>query len=254
MTKHVKSDLSNGILALTLVRPDKMNALSNAMYAFLADSLEEAEKSASVRAVLFQGAGDHLTAGNDLTDFAKATGDSTERPAFRFIRALATAKKPLIAAVQGNAVGIGTTMLLHCDLVFLAETARLSTPFVNLALVPEAASSHLLPDRIGYARAYAMFALGEPLDARSALETGLANAVVPVGELKERARKAAESLAKKPAASLASTKSLMRDRAGILAQIAKEGEIFSERLQSVEAKEAFSAFRERRSPDFLKIG
>lgn len=144
-------------------------------------------------------------------------------------------------------------MLPHCDLVLLRETARLSTPFVNLALVPEAASSYLLPARIGCARAYAMFALGEPVDAKAALGIGLATLVVPVEALQGKARKAAETLAKKPAASLARTKSLTRDRSGILAQIAKEGEIFCERLQSAEAKEAFAAFKEKRAPDFLKV-
>ena len=155
--------------------------------------------------------------------------------------------------MQGNAVGVGTTMLLHCDLVFLADTAKLMTPFVNLALVPEAASSWLLPARIGHVRAYAMFALGEPLDAATALACGLANAVVPVADLRAKAREAAEALTKRPAGSLNQTKALMRDMDKIAAQISREGALFRERLQTAEAREAFTAFAERRKPDFSKV-
>ena len=204
MTEHVKTEIAAGIMTLTLTRPDKMNALSNAMYSAMSDALERAEKDPAVRVVLFQGDGDNFTAGNDLADFsAQANGkDTSESQAHRFIGNLGKATRPLIAAVQGNAVGVGTTMLLHCDLVFLANTAKLMTPFVNLALVPEAASSWLLPARIGHVRAYAMFALGEPLDAATALACGLANAVVPAQELRAKARQAAEALTKRPAGSL----------------------------------------------------
>jgi Enoyl-CoA hydratase/isomerase len=168
MTEHVKTEITAGIMTLTLARPDKMNALSNAMYSAMSDGLERAEKDPAIRVVLFQGDGDHFTAGNDLADFsAQASGkDTSESQAHRFIGNLGKATRPLIAAVQGNAVGVGTTMLLHCDLVFLADTAKLMTPFVNLALVPEAASSWLLPARIGHVRAYAMFALGHCLGLR----------------------------------------------------------------------------------------
>ena len=166
MAEHVIREISGGVMTLTLARADKKNALSNAMYSALSDGLEYAEKDPAVRVVLFQGDGDSFTAGNDLADFsAQASGQDTgESQAFRFIGNLGKATRPLVAAVQGNAVGVGTTMLLHCDLVFLADTAKLMTPFVNLALVPEAASSWLLPARIGHVRAYAMFALGEPLE------------------------------------------------------------------------------------------
>jgi len=199
-----------------------------------------------------QGAGGRFTAGNDLADFApQASGkDQVENQAGRFIKNLGKATKPLIAAVQGNAVGVGTTMLLHCDLVFLAESAKLITPFVNLALVPEAAWSWLLPARIGHVRAYAMFALGEPLDAASALACGLANAVVPATELRSRARTAAEALTKRPPGALSHTKALMRNFEAIAAQIDREGAIFKERLQTAEAREAFTAFAERRPPNF----
>ena len=151
----------------------------------------------------------------------------------------------MVAAVQGNAVGIGTTMLLHCDLVFLADNALLITPFVNLALVPEAASSWLLPLRIGHVRAYAMFALGEPMEAVAALSCGLANAVVPEGELRKKARDAAVALSRLPCGSLRDPKALMRDHQRIAAQVAVEGQSFKERLQTAEAREAFAAFAER---------
>ena len=255
MTEHVKSERSGGVLTLTLQRPDKKNALTGAMYDALSDALEKADKDPSVRVVLFQGDGDSFTAGNDLADFAaQSRGESAvDSPAHRFIETISKTSKPLVAAVQGNAVGVGTTMLLHCDLVYLADSARLMTPFVNLALVPEAASSWLLPLRIGHARAYAMFALGEPMEAAAALACGLANAVVPQGELRKRAHDAAIALTKRPAGALSLTKKLMRDHQRIATQMAKEGQLFKERLKTPEAREAFAAFAERRQPDFTKV-
>jgi len=255
MTDHVKTDVDAGILTVTISRADKKNALTNAMYGALADALDRAEKDPAIRVVLLQGDGDSFTAGNDLADFsAQSQGtQQDEKHVFRFLKNLAKATRPIVAAVQGNAVGVGTTMLLHCDLVFLADTAKLMTPFVNLALVPEAASSWLLPARIGHVRAYAMFALGEPLDAASAFACGLANAVVPVADLRARAREAAEALTKRPAGSLSQTKALMRDMDKIAAQIGREGALFRQRLQTGEAREAFAAFAERRKPDFSKV-
>jgi enoyl-CoA hydratase/carnithine racemase len=256
MAEHVTREFAGGVMTLTLARADKKNALTNAMYGALSDGLEYAESDPAVRVVLFQGDGDSFTAGNDLADFsAQANGkDTGESEAFRFISNLGKATRPLVAAVQGNAVGVGTTMLLHCDLVFLADTARLMTPFVNLALVPEAASSWLLPARIGHVRAYAMFALGEPLDAPTALACGLANAVVPASDLRARAREAAEALTKRPAGALSQTKALMREMDKIAAQINRESALFRQRLQTDEAREAFAAFAERRKPDFSKVG
>jgi enoyl-CoA hydratase/carnithine racemase len=221
----------------------------------LSEALRQAEADASVRVVLFQGDGDSFTAGNDLADFAsQARGESAvDSPAHRFIETLSKVGKPLVAAVQGNAVGVGTTMLLHCDLVYLADNARLITPFVNLALVPEAASSLLLPLRIGYARAYEMFALGEPVDAKSALAFGIANRVVPLEKLHAEAANVAARLARLPAGSLAITKKLMRNAGVLLAQIGAESEHFAQRLQTAEAREAFTAFAEKRPPDFSKV-
>jgi len=255
MTEHVKSEISDGVLTLTLQRPEKKNALTGAMYNFLSDALGKAEADPAVRVILLQGDGDSFTAGNDLADFAsQARGESAvDSPAHRFIETISKVCKPLIAAVQGNAVGVGTTMLLHCDLVYLAENARLMTPFVNLALVPEAASSWLLPLRIGHARAYAMFALGEPMDAVGAVASGLANAVLPQADLRKKAHDAAISLTKRPAGSLSLTKKLMREHQRIAAQIAEEGLLFKERLTTPEAREAFAAFAERRPPDFSKL-
>lgn len=255
MTEHVNTEIANGVMTLTLRRPEKKNALTGAMYDALSDALGRAAADTSIRVVLFQGDGDSFTAGNDLADFAsQARGESAvDSPAHRFIQTISEASKPLVAAVQGNAVGVGTTMLLHCDLVYLADSARLITPFVNLALVPEAASSWLLPLRIGHVRAYAMFALGEPMEAAAALACGLANAVVPQGELRKRAHDAAMTLTKRPAGALSLTKKLMREHRRIATQIAEESLLFKERLTTPEAREAFAAFAERRPPDFTKI-
>jgi enoyl-CoA hydratase/carnithine racemase len=255
MNEHVKAELTDGILVLTLQRPEKKNALTGAMYDALSDNLERSETDSAIKVVLFQGDGDSFTAGNDLADFAaQANGrNSEDSPAFRFIGNLGKMTKPLIAAVQGNAVGVGTTMLLHCDLVYLADNARLITPFVNLALVPEAASSWLLPARIGHVRAYQMFALGEPMDAATAVACGLANAVLPPAEVRQKAMAAAVTLTKRPAGSLSATKKLMREQERIALKMTEESELFKQRLTTPEASEAFAAFAERRQPDFTKL-
>ena len=255
MTEHIRTENHGGILSLTMARPDKKNALTNAMYGALADAIEAAENDPTVRVVLIRGEGDMFTAGNDVGEFAAIAsgGVQGERHVSRFLRSLARSSRPLVAAVQGRAVGIGTTMLLHCDLIVLAENALLSTPFVSLALVPEAASSLLMPLRIGYARAYEMFALGEPVDASSALAWGLANRVVPLEKLDAEARAFAMRLARQPAGAVATTKRLMRNPEALMTQILAESAQFAARLKTVEAREAFTAFAERRPPDFLKL-
>src|SRR5688572_6044946 len=190
MTEHVRTTVEDGVLRIRLMRPEKKNSLTIAMYTALGDALARAEEDPSVRAVLFEAEGDAFSAGNDIGDFAAVASGKLSREemtTFTFLDALAKARKPYVAAVQGLAVGIGVTMLLHCDLVFVAENAKLSTPFVNLALVPEAASSVLLQARIGYARAFAMFALGEPIDGRTAASIGLANAALPADEVGAKA-------------------------------------------------------------------
>ena len=255
MTDHIRTENNAGVLSLTMARPDKKNALTNDMYGALADAIEGAETDDSVRVILIRGEGDVFTAGNDVGEFAAiaAGGSSGERHVSRFLQSLARSSRPLVAAVQGRAVGVGTTMLLHCDLVVLAENALLSTPFVSLALVPEAASSLLMPLRIGYARAFEMFALGEPVDANSALAWGLVNKVVPLEKLDAEAKAFAVRLARQPAGAVSTTKRLMRNPELLMAQIRAESEHFAKRLQTVEAREAFLAFAERRPPDFLKL-
>src|SRR5437667_3165198 len=255
MTEHIKIENRDGVLRLTMARPDKKNALTNAMYGALADAIIAAETDTNARVVLIRGEGDMFSAGNDVGEFAAIAAGAVqgERHVGRFLQAIAKSSRPLVAAVQGRAVGVGTTMLLHCDLVVLADNALLTTPFVSLALVPEAASSLLMPMRIGYARAFEMFALGEAVDASSALAWGLANRVVPLEKLDVEARALAARLARQPAGAVSVTKRLMRNSDALMAQIKAESERFAERLKTVEAREAFVAFAERRPPDFLKL-
>ncbi|MGF6904176.1 enoyl-CoA hydratase [Paraburkholderia sp. GAS348] len=255
MTSGVKVELSNDVLVATISRPEKKNALTNDMYGALSDAIVRADVDAEVRALLIQADGDAFTAGNDISDFAaKAAGHHPEEHhATRLLRVLANATVPIIAAVQGKAVGVGTTMLLHCDYVLMSKEAQLITPFVNLGLVPEAASSYLLPLRIGYARAFEMFALGDPLPAETAVAWGIANKVVPAEQLRAEARRVADKMASKPSGSLTATKRLMRDAGRLLAQMDREDTTFEERLKSAEAKEAFDAFAQKRKPDFTKI-
>jgi len=254
MTEHIKIRQDGAVLEIAFARPDKKNALSNPMYRAATEALDVARNDAAIRVVLFGSEGDASTAGNDLADFADAAaGKRDQLQAHGFIEALARADKPIVAAVPGLAVGVGTTMLLHCDLVFVAETAKLSTPFVNLALVPEAASSMLLPARIGHVRAFAMFALGETLSGPEAFALGLANKVLPRDEVLPAAREAARTLATRPLGAVVATKKLMRDQERILAQMNGESALFKDRLQTAEAREAFSAFAERRQPDFAKL-
>lgn len=253
MTDLVKISVDNGVMEIVWNRPDKKNALSNAMYRAATAALARAVEDRSIRVVLLSSEGDSFTSGNDLADFASAAMGGEAPAAGAFIEAIAQFPKPLLAAVPGLAVGVGTTMLLHCDLVFVANDAKLTTPFVNLALVPEAASSMLMPARIGHVRAFAMFALGEGFTGAQAAQLGLANAALPAGEVIEAAREAAKKLALRPLGAVMATKKLMRDGETILTQLRTEGAIFGERLRSAEAMEAFTAFREKRAPDFSKV-
>jgi len=256
MSEHVKVSVEDGVMRIRLARPEKKNALTNAMYGALDDALRRAESDRAVRVVLFEAEGDAFTSGNDLGDFAAVAAGTLARADMRsasFLQALAHGKKPYVAAVQGLAVGIGVTMLMHFDLVYVADDAKLSTPFVNLAVVPEAASSWLIPARIGHARAFEMFTLGEPMDGRTAASIGLVNAALPAGEVLAKALEVARKLATKPAGALQATKQLMRNGEAIAAVMAREGEIFGARLHSAEAAEALKAFTERRAPDFSKL-
>lgn len=255
MTDHIQTSSEGGVLTLTLNRPDKKNALTDAMYGTLVEAMRGAEGDPAVRVVSLRGAGETFCAGNDIGDFlgSAGSGDFTQTNVIRFIRLLAAFPKPLVAGVQGRAVGIGTTMLLHCDHVVLAEDALLTTPFAALGLVPEAASSVLLPRALGHARAFSMLALGEAIDADTALATGLANKVVPGDRLYETVSEAAARIAAMPPGAIQATKALMRDTAALDATILAEARQFQERLQSAEAREAFTAFMEKRAPDFSKF-
>jgi enoyl-CoA hydratase/carnithine racemase len=250
---HVIVETSGGVLTLTLNRPEKKNALTGAMYETLGSAIDAAAHDSEIRCIVLQGNGDSFTAGNDLSEFAAvSSGDRAGASGNVLVTALARATTPIVAAVHGRAVGIGTTMLLHCDLVFVSPDTLLTTPFVNLALVPEAASSMLLPARIGHARAFAMFVLGETVDGPTAVAWGLANALVPLAELRPRARAAAETIAARPPAAVTLTKRLMRNAAALAAQIDEESRHFAAQLRSAEAREAFAAFREKRPPDFSR--
>ena len=226
MTNLVKISSANGVMEILWNRPDKKNALSNAMYRAATAALAQAAEDKSISVVILGSTGDSFTSGNDLSDFAAAATGGEATAAGGFIEAIAQFPKPLIGAVPGLAVGVGTTMLLHCDLVFVADDAKLTTPFVNLALVPEAASSMLLPERIGYARSFAMFTLGEHLTGSQAAELGVANASMAASEVLGVARAAAAQLTKRPLGAVMATKKLMRDSETILKQLRTEGAVF----------------------------
>ncbi len=252
MTDLVKISEANGVMEILWNRPDKKNALSNVMYRAATAALARAAEDKSIRVVVLASEGDRFTSGNDLADFASVAMGGEAPAAHGFIEAMIQFPKPIVAAVAGLAIGVGTTMLLHCDLVYVASDAKLTTPFVSLALVPEAASSMLLPARIGHARSFAMFALGEGFTGAQAAQLGLANAALPKEEVLAAARKAAATLAQRPIGAVMATKKLMRD-ASILAHSRTEGAIFAERLHSAEATEAFTAFQQKRAPDFSKL-
>lgn len=257
MTDHIKTELAKGVLSVTLARPEKKNAITQAMYAALSDAAERARTDDAVRVLLFRAEGDAFSAGNDIGDFI-AIGSQTDQPfdmsVFRFLKAMAELDKPAVAAVRGRAVGIGLTLLLHCDMVVVAEDALLSVPFINLALAPEAASSLLLPAAIGHQRAFEMFALGEPIDGRTAVAWGLANRAVPAGEVEATAAELADRLAARAPNSIRKTKRLMRDAESLWALMQREGEAFGSQMKSPEAMEAFMAFTQKRAPDFSKAG
>lgn len=246
---------AEGVTTITLNRVEKKNSFTQAMYAACADALEAAKGDNAVRVLVFQGDAAIFSAGNDINDFLNNPPSSGEAPVFRFLRGLATFPKPMIAAVCGPAVGIGTTLLFHCDLVYAGDNAAFSMPFVNLGLCPEAGSSLLVPQMLGYHRAAEALLMGEPFMAEAALEVGLANRVVPPTEANGVAQAQARKLAAKPLASLVETKRLMKkgQMAQVLERIDEEALSFGRMLGQPAAREAFTAFMEKRRPDFSKV-
>jgi enoyl-CoA hydratase/carnithine racemase len=250
MTSDIRTRTSGGELSITLARPDRRNAITVAMYSALAEAIEAAAKDDTVRLITIRGEGKDFTAGNDLSDFlAELPRQSGDIPVWRLLRALARNQVPMLAAVQGNAVGIGTTMLLHCDFVVAEESARFSLPFVDLGLVPEAASSLLLPRLAGRKRAARYLLLGEPFGAREALDAGIVSHVVADGELEAESGRIVAALLAKPPEALRLTQKLLRQGSAdeLLERMELEGSHFSERLQSQEVKVAIAAFFQRKA-------
>ncbi|MCS6765639.1 MAG: enoyl-CoA hydratase [Candidatus Protistobacter heckmanni] len=251
----IETSINGGVFSIVLAREEKKNAITAAMYQAMADAIKQAEADPAARVILIRGSEKTFTAGNDLEDFLKRPPSSEEFAVQQFIRGLSHAAKPVVAAVAGPAVGIGTTMLLHCDLVYAADNARLSVPFTQLGLCPEFASSLLLPRLTGYQRAAEKVLLGEPFLAAEAQEMGLVNKVLPAAELMAFATAQAAKLAALPPASVRTSKKLMRGplMESIKAQIAEENKAFGAILNAPEAKEAFTAFFEKRKPDFSRF-
>lgn len=249
VTEHAGS-----ILRVQFNRPTKRNAMTSAMYVALADIFNEAAKDENTRVVLWHGAGDSFCAGNDIADFLKNPPGPGESPQAKLMAALVNCDKPIVVAVQGAAIGGGTTMLTHCDFIYAAESAKFQMPFINLALVPEFGSSCSLPARIGHVRAAELILLGGPFDAGCAAELGLVTEIVSDRDVLARATETAQKLAAKPAAALQASKRLMKQpfREQIKAAMKAENEAFSVQVRSEDAKEALTAFLEKRKPDFTK--
>jgi enoyl-CoA hydratase/carnithine racemase len=255
MTHHVLVHAEAGVMTLTLNRLERKNSLTADMYAALADALARASEDSAVRAVLLQGHETVFSAGNDIDDFLHRPPTGDDSPVFRFLQGISTFRKPLIASVCGPAVGVGTTMLFHCDLVYAGDNAAFSMPFVNLGLCPEAASSLLVPQMLGYHRAAEALLLGEPFMAEAALEVGLVNRVLPPTEVNAFAQAQARKLAAKPLSALMETKRLMKTGSedAVQRQMQEEGATFKQLLTAPAAREAFTAFMEKRRPDFSKL-
>jgi len=248
-------DTTERVMTLTFNRVAKKNSFTSAMYASLADTLAQAQADSNVRALVIQGHETVFSAGNDISDFLTRPSTPPEMPVFRFLHAISTFPKPIVTAVCGPAVGIGTTLLFHCDLVYAGDNAAFSMPFVNLGVCPEAGSSLLAPQRMGYGRAAEALLLGEPFGAEAALEMGLVARIVPPSEANALAQRQARKLASKPTLALAAAKRLMKQgQADLLQQrIMQEGEVFGELVLEPAAREAFTAFLEKRQPDLSKF-
>ena len=251
----ILSHTEAGVTTITLNRVDKKNSITSAMYAAMADALEQAQQDAAVRVVVIQGHATVFSAGNDIGDFLNNPPNTQESPVQRFLRGISSFTKPLVAAVCGPAVGIGTTLLFHCDLVYAGDNAAFSMPFVNLGLCPEAASSLLAPQMLGYHRAAEALLLGEPFMAEAALEVGLVNRIVPPLEANAVAQAQARKLAAKPMSALLETKRLMKKGQAnrVAQQIGEENASFGRMLREPAAREALGAFMEKRKPDFSRV-
>ena len=251
----IRTATLNHVVTIEIARPEKKNALTQAMYTAMAEALIAANADTRVRAVLITGQPGIFTSGNDIEDFMQRPPQAEESPVIRFMHALLDCEKPVVAAVTGGAVGIGTTLLLHCDLVYVSDEARLAMPFVSLGLVPEYASSLLLPALLGHVKAAEKLMLGEPFSGSDAVDCGIANAVLPAGEVVNHARRMAERFNALPPAAVRETKRLMRapQRERIREVMATELALFASRLRSPEAMEAFQAFFQKRQPDFSQF-
>ena len=252
--EHIRITTEDRVARIELARPGKKNAITTEMYVQMAEALAAADADANVRAVLLHGAPDCFTAGNDVTDFLERP-PGAKSPSWKFFEVLPALSKPIVAAVGGPAVGIGTTLLLHCDLVYATPAARFQLPFVQLGIVPEFGSTYLLPLIAGYQRAAELLLLGQAFSAEKAREVGIVTQVVPEAELLPRALRTATQIAELPPESIRLTKRLMKSAhaQSTRNQIAEEGRIFVERLSSPEAKEAMNAFLEKRKPDFSRF-
>ena len=241
-----------GVSTITFNRLDKKNALTEAMYSALAEAMQQAATDDAVRVLVIQGDASVFTAGNDIKDFLEHPPTSTDAPVFRFLRQLVSFPKPLIAAVAGPAVGVGTTMLFHCDLVYAGDNAAFAMPFVNLGLCPEAGSSLLAPQLVGHQRAAELLLLGEPFLAETARDLGLVNRITAPTEVNALALAQAQRLASKPMSSLLETKRLLKQgqQAALLERLAEEAAVFARMLGEPAAREAFTAFMEKRAPQF----
>jgi enoyl-CoA hydratase/carnithine racemase len=251
----IKTAIVNGVATIEIARPEKKNALTREMYSAMADALIEANTDKTVRAVLIQGQPTVFTSGNDIEDFMSSPPRDEDAPVFQFMRALLGCEKPVIAAVNGAAIGIGTTMLLHCDFVYVADDSRLAMPFVGLGLVPEFGSSLIVPSLMGHAKAAEKLLLGDPFTGADAVECGIANGVLAAGEVVSYARRVAERFNALAPSAVRESKRLMRRHSAekVLETIKVEAELFGARLRSPEAMEAFQAFFQKRQPDFTKF-
>jgi enoyl-CoA hydratase/carnithine racemase len=254
LSEFIQSSVTDRIMTIRFNRPDKKNAILRSMYGAAATALKAAQADVNVRVVVITGEGSCFTAGNDLKDFMEVPPVNEDAEVFQFMFALSAFSKPVIAAVNGLAIGIGTTLLFHCDLAYAVPEATFQMPFINLAVVPEFASSLLVPRLIGRAQASELLLLGEAFGADRAKEIGLINAVVPTAELAETVTQKAKALAAKSPGALRDAKALMNASAAeVRTTIVTEGKIFGERLKTPEFKEAATAFFERRAPDFSRF-